>query len=951
MHWNSPCLGASQGLTYLDGVLYKGSHQHDCAFMEGGAMGGYVGGTSRDTFLHRYLVGQDVRDGSFVHWAPNTNAAGETSIGPHVMATDGNQVIVGGDFTRVNGQLQQGLARFEKNGDVASPLRVGVSYNGDPWPNTPPRIVSSMPVTVQPTAAGTLTVEFPAVDDPDTGLLSYRIYRDNAATPVATLQARSWPWSHPVLRFDDTGLAPGSTHSYRVGAFDGSRQGPLSFAVSGTVAASAPSSYGQVQSDFDPALWWGLGDSNGTAADSSGSGAAGTYQGGATRGVSGQLADDAAVELDGSSGYVAGASPIQAPNAFSQAVWFKTDSVRGGTIMAQSDQPTGPGGNTDRIIVMDNNGSLVFAMKSGIGGIFGVGTINIRNQGPVWNDGEWHLAVGTYDGNGNAAFYVDGWLQGAQTGTAFDPAALANGMPTSYVRAGYADLSQIQLVFGINFYGNRWPESDYLDGSIDEVSVYPRALSANEVARLFASGVQGQAGPVVPDPEPPTASFNASTNGLNAAFDGSASDDPDGNVTTYAWNFGDGATQSGPAPTASHSYSSAGTYTVRLTVTDNDGLTGTTTQPVTVTDPPPPGSTTDTTVVESGSVWRWRYEGSAPPSAWNAVGFDHSAWNQGNAILGWGGNETTSLDIYPNTQDRPRAAHFRRAFEIADVSDVQRLVLDSVGNDGVVVYVNGVEVARENMPGGNITHLTWASSARNSANANASPVVVDVPVGLLVTGTNVISAETHVNYRNTRDVEFDLEAVLTTGDDGGGDPPPPPPGSTTDTTVVESGSAWRWRYEGSAPPSAWNAVGFDHSAWNQGNAILGWGANETTSLDIYPNTQDRPRAAHFRRAFEIADVSDVQRLVLDSVGNDGVVVYVNGVEVARENMPGGNITHLTWASSARNSANANASPVVVDVPVGLLVTGTNVISAETHVNYRNTRDVEFDLEAVLTTSD
>ena len=79
-----------------------------------------------------------------------------------------------------------------------------------------------------------------------------------------------------------------------------------------------------------------------------------------------------------------------------------------------------------------------------------------------------------------------------------------------------------------------------------------------------------------------------------------------------------------------------------------------------------------------------------------------------------------------------------------------------------MVYVNGTEVRRENMPTGAITFNTFAPSARNTATANSNPVVVDVPTNLLVDGTNTVSAETHVNFRNTRDVTFDLGAVLTT---------------------------------------------------------------------------------------------------------------------------------------------------------------------------------------------
>jgi PKD repeat protein len=83
----------------------------------------------------------------------------------------------------------------------------------------------------------------------------------------------------------------------------------------------------------------------------------------------------------------------------------------------------------------------------------------------------------------------------------------------------------------------------------------------------------------------PTAAFTSSAAGLKASVDAGASSDPDGSIASYAWEFGDGATATGV--TASHTYAAAGTYTVKLTVTDNSGTTGTISHQVTVTAPPP----------------------------------------------------------------------------------------------------------------------------------------------------------------------------------------------------------------------------------------------------------------------------------------------------------------------------------------------------------------------------
>jgi PKD repeat protein len=79
---------------------------------------------------------------------------------------------------------------------------------------------------------------------------------------------------------------------------------------------------------------------------------------------------------------------------------------------------------------------------------------------------------------------------------------------------------------------------------------------------------------------PPVANYTFTTSGLAATFT-DASTDSDGTLATRAWNFGDGGTATIANP--SHTYASAGTYNVALTVTDNGGATHTVTKAVTVT--------------------------------------------------------------------------------------------------------------------------------------------------------------------------------------------------------------------------------------------------------------------------------------------------------------------------------------------------------------------------------
>ena len=96
-----------------------------------------------------------------------------------------------------------------------------------------------------------------------------------------------------------------------------------------------------------------------------------------------------------------------------------------------------------------------------------------------------------------------------------------------------------------------------------------------------ATGTQSQ---TININSPPVASFTFACNLLTCSFDGSGSHDPDGTITSYAWNFGDGTTGSGPA--LSHTYAVGGHYAVALTVTDNAGATNVQSQTVIANSPP-----------------------------------------------------------------------------------------------------------------------------------------------------------------------------------------------------------------------------------------------------------------------------------------------------------------------------------------------------------------------------
>ena len=169
--------------------------------------------------------------------------------------------------------------------------------------------------------------------------------------------------------------------------------------------------------------------------------------------------------------------------------------------------------------------------------------------------------------------------------------------------------------------------------------------------------------------------------------------------------------------------------------------------------------------------------------------------------------------------------------------------------------------------------------------------------------------------------------------------------TTAQATLVGSSTPWRWRYAATAPDSGWTGTPFDDGTWGTGTGSFGFGTTLANNDISVGAPSPRPVAAQFRTTFEVPDLAAVgNTLTLTFVADDGVVVYVNGAEVNRTRIADGIvITNKTYATSAPRSTTTNAAPVTITIPKSRLVTGTNVIAAETHLNYAGSADALFRL--------
>ncbi len=171
----------------------------------------------------------------------------------------------------------------------------------------------------------------------------------------------------------------------------------------------------------------------------------------------------------------------------------------------------------------------------------------------------------------------------------------------------------------------------------------------------------------------------------------------------------------------------------------------------------------DTTLVPAGATWKFLDNGSNQGTAWRPLSFDDSAWSSGPAQLGYGdGDEATTLGYGPDANNKYITTYFRRVFTVADASVFNGLTLRLLRDDGAVVYLNGTEVWRSNMPVGGVGYQTVASVAVGGADESTWFQTTLSPA-LLVNGTNVLAVELHQSGGTSTDISFDLQLI---GSDG-----------------------------------------------------------------------------------------------------------------------------------------------------------------------------------------
>ncbi|MBI3870414.1 MAG: lamin tail domain-containing protein [Verrucomicrobia bacterium] len=682
------------------------------------------------------------------------------------------------------------------------------------------------------------------------------------------------------------------------------------------------------------------------------------------------------------------------------------------------------------------------------------------------------------------------------------------------------------LVDGVR-YNDKAPWPVVADGSGPSLQRRVASDYADDPANWFASGITpGRAN--LPN-TPPVVSITSPANGasylppvnIDIAANAFDSDGTIRKVEFFADGVKIGEDLSSPYG-VSWANAPSGVHTLTARATDS-GLAIAVSDPVEIAVFNP----TPTTAISKGADWKYLDTGVAPANTWTQVGFDDSLWKHGPAQLGYSPDEkdeATLVGYGPDPNNKFITTWFRRSFSIASASRYLTLHVSVLRDDGAVVYLNGTEVFRSNMPDGAITPATKALVAVGGADETSTFYGANVPPNLLANGANVLAVEIHQAGPTSSDISFDLEltgtiapqipsvtwtsptnnarfiapasiplaasasdlenginrvefyegtrklgqdatdpytldwnnvpagtyslravavntlglsrtssvvnvivdpnlppivnltnppngAILvepasitvgaTASDPDGqvqrvdfllddvplGSATLPPytalwvspavgphvlkaiatdnrgvatistPVSLTITnrilaplSLLPQGGLWRYNDRGAFPGGAWTSIGFDDSAWPRGLAQLGYSPDENdeaTLLGFGPDSNNKYPSYFFRHAFVVKDKSSVKELFLRFLRDDGIVAYLNGVELFRDNMPGGTINAATLATVNVTGVDESAFHTNAVSPA-LLLNGTNVLAVEIHQQALNSSDLSFDAELLGT---
>ena len=162
-------------------------------------------------------------------------------------------------------------------------------------------------------------------------------------------------------------------------------------------------------------------------------------------------------------------------------------------------------------------------------------------------------------------------------------------------------------------------------------------------------------------------------------------------------------------------------------------------------------------LVSRNAAWKYLDNGTFPGAGWTGIEFDDGAWKSGYAEFGYGdGDEITTVEYGNDDNNKHITTYFRKTFSVsASDLDAQYFILELLKDDGALVYLNGNEMLRANMPHGVTNSQSLAFSTMNGDEESRFLVY---PLGkeLLHSGENILAVEIHQDKGSSSDLSFNL---------------------------------------------------------------------------------------------------------------------------------------------------------------------------------------------------
>ena len=173
-------------------------------------------------------------------------------------------------------------------------------------------------------------------------------------------------------------------------------------------------------------------------------------------------------------------------------------------------------------------------------------------------------------------------------------------------------------------------------------------------------------------------------------------------------------------------------------------------------------STATIHIINTNDTWKYYDQGQLLGTSWRILNYDDSSWGSGQAPLGYkmAGVKTT-ISYGPDSQNKYPTTYFRKTFTLsAAPSSADVFQLNYQLDDGCVVWVNGKEAGRVNMPSGTINYTTFSSTYAGDDPLTGS---ISLNPSLFVKGNNVIAVEVHNTSYTSGDLFWACELLTSVG--------------------------------------------------------------------------------------------------------------------------------------------------------------------------------------------